>query len=693
MADDIRWIKTHCARMDHGGCALLVAVKDNKIVKVKGDPDGFLNRGYVCPKGLASPDKLTHPKRLRDPLKRIGERGEGKWQRISWSDAIQRIAENLKIIKEKYGARSVAFCQGMPKGIEHFSLIRLANIFGSPNVVGTQDVCHAPREVSGIHTCGFYPVSDFHHKSRTVVLWGSNLTSTNEEGEICSLLLDQVKEGTDLIVVDPRKTDLARKARYWLQIRPGTDNALALAFLNVVIEEELYDKEFVKRWTSGFGALAEHVREYAPEKMSEITWVPARDIREAARLYAASRPAAVQWGNAIEHHVHTFDTARALVCLMAICGNLDVPGGNIHANEPKMLGFGKLVRADLYPSKQQEMIHVYHNAMPRLMTVPPAYFKRAILEEYPYAVKAAYMQCTNPLLGQADSRNTFDALSKLDFLAVSEIFMTPTAALADIVLPAATHFEFNDIGHCGLGHGYILARPKIVEPPEECWPDMKILNELGKMLTSNQYWFDDYEEILEELLRPSGLDYDRFVERGYLKGDERFRKYEASGFKTPTGKVELWLSRADQMGVNALPQFAGLPEEDDPEFPLVLTSAKSPYYLHSSYRWVERLRKHSPGPRAEMHPETAGKYHIRDGDEVLIETRKGQIVQVAYLNADIHPKVIHASYGWWFPEGSAASQYEWEKSNYNILTSIDKLGKEFGTPNLKGIGCRVKPQA
>jgi anaerobic selenocysteine-containing dehydrogenase len=183
--------------MDHGGCALLVGVKDNRIVKVKGDPDGFLNKGYVCPKGLASPDKLAHPDRLKHPMKRAGKRGEGKWERISWDEAIQTISKNLNKIKEEYSAKSVAFCQGMPKGMEHFVLIRLANIFGSPNVVTTQDVCHAPREVSGIHTCGFYPVADFHHQSKLVVLWGSNITSTNEEGEICSLLLDQVKDGTE----------------------------------------------------------------------------------------------------------------------------------------------------------------------------------------------------------------------------------------------------------------------------------------------------------------------------------------------------------------------------------------------------------------------------------------------------------------------------------------------------------------
>ena len=690
MKGDIRWVKTHCARMDHGGCALLAGLRGNKIVGIKGDPDGFLNKGYACIKGLASPDRLTHPDRLKYPLKRVGTKGGGKWKRISWPDAIREIANNLNTIKDKYGAKAVAFCQGMPKGMEHFVLIRLANTFGSPNLVGPQDVCHAPREITGIHTCGFYPVADLHHPTKLVVLWGSNITSTNEEGEICSLLLEQVRNGTQVVVVDPRKTALTKKAACWLQLRPGTDNALALAFLNIVVEEGLYDKGFVENWTHGFDALASHVKDYTPERIAEVTWVAPELIREGARSYATSHPAAIQWGNPIEHNVHTFDTARALICLMAICGNLDVPGGNIQANEPDILGLGKFARADLLPSKRKEMIHAYHHTIPRLMTVPPAFFRKAVLEEFPYPVKGAYMQCTNPLLAYADSHQTYEALRKLEFLTVTDICMTPTASVADIILPAATHFEFNDIGHYGLGHGYILARPKLVDPPDGCWPDIKILNELGKAITSREYWYDDYNQLLEEVLQPHGISYTEFAEQGYLRGPERFKKYLSNGFRTPTGKVELKLSQAEKFNLPPLPRFDGLPEKDDPEYPLVLTCSKSKYYLHSSYRWIKRLREKRPDPKVEIHPETALKYGMTEGDAMIIETRYGEITQIAHLTDIVDPRVINASHGWWFPEGKAESLYEWEKSNFNILTATEKLGKEFGTPNLKGIGCKIR---
>lgn len=693
MVDDIRWVKTHCARMDHGGCALLVGVKDNRIVKVKGDPEGFLNRGYACPKGLRTAERLNHPARLKHPLRRSGKRGGGEWQAISWSEALQTISAKLDRIRAKDGARAVAFCQGMPKGLEHFVLIRLANLFGSPNVVAVQDVCHAPREIGGLHTCGFYPVADLHHQSRLVVLWGSNITRTNEEGAIGKLLLDQLRDGTELIVIDPRRTALAEKADLWLQVRPGTDHALALAFLNVIIAEELYDGAFVREWTHGFEELADHVKGYTPEKVSDVTWVPAQRIRQAARSYARNHPAAIQWGNPLEQTIHTFDTVRAIICLMAVSGNLDIPGGNIQSNEPKLLGLGKYVRADRIPSKPKEMIHRHHQTIPRLMTVPPAFFRQAVLEEHPYPVRGAYIQCANPLLSYADSRKTFEALMKLDFIAVSDIFMTPTACLADIVLPAATHLEFNDIGHYGLGHGYVLARPKVVEPPEECRPDIRILNELGRALTPPELWYDDYERLVEDVLKPSGLSYDEFVALGILKGEERFQKYLGSGFRTPTGKVELVLSKARELNLSALPQFSGPPEEEDEEYPLVLTSSKDPYYLHSSYRWISGLRKRSPEPEVQLHPRTAGQYDIGTGDDVLVETRSGVISQRARLTDRVHPDVVHAAYGWWFPEGDAESQYEWQRSNYNILTSVDTLGREFGTPNLKGIPCRIRREA
>ncbi len=689
MDNEIKWVKTHCARMDHGGCGLLVGVKDNRIIQVKGDPEGYLNSGYTCYKGRVSAERLYHPDRLKYPLKRAGKRGEGRWQRVSWSEALDETAENLLAIKEKYGARAVGFGVGMPKGLEHFILIRLANVFGSPNVIASQDVCHAPREVTGLHTCGFYPIADLHNPTKLILSWASNVLSTNEEGQIGGRALQQLKNGSELIVVDPRRTDLAKQADLWLQLKPGTAQALALGFLHVIIQDSLFDRDFVEKHTFGFEELAQHTLPYSPEMVSEITWVPADLIRKAARMYAAAKPAALQWGNAIEHDINAFDATRSLVCLMAITGNLEVPGGNINAHDPKIMGLGEFVRADLMPNKYKEMIGAHHRTIPKMMTVPPAYFRQAVLEEIPYPVHGYYGMCTNPLVAWADSKLTYDAFMKLDFIAMAEIFMTPTASMADIVLPVAHQFEINDIGHYGIGHGLIVARPKVVDPPEECWPDIKIMNELGRRVSPPEYWHDDFEDFLQDLLKPSGLSYSEFAAQGYLKGPDRFKLGQEKGFRTPTGKVELKLSTAEKLKLKPLPEFTALPEADDPDYPLILISAKSRYYLLSSYRWVDKLRQKRPDPVVEIHPETAEIYGISDGDQVVIATKYGEISQVAKVTDIVHPRVISAALGWWFPEGDPTEQYEWRKSNFNMLTSVGKLGKEFGTPNLKNIPCRI----
>ncbi len=325
-----------------------------------------------------------------------------------------------------------------------------------------------------------------------------------------------------------------------------------------------------------------------------------------------------------------------------------------------------------------------------MMTVPPAYFREAVLRDDPYPVRGAYIQCANPLLAYADSRQTHEALTRLDFLAVADIVMTPTAALADIVLPAATSLEFNDIGHYGMGHGYILARPRVVDPPADCWPDIKIINELGKLVTDPKYWCANWEELLESVVAPMDLTYDEFARGGYLKGEDRFRKYEVSGFRTPTGKVELSLSKADKLGVSPLPEFKGPPEAESREYPLILTSAKDPFYLHSSYRWLEKLKTHSPKPVTEIHPQTAQAHDIREDDQITIETPAGKITQYAHLTDRVAPGIVFAAYGWWFPKDGSDLHFDWESCNFNMLTTTQNLGREFGTPNLKGIGCRIR---
>ncbi|MDZ7760623.1 MAG: molybdopterin-dependent oxidoreductase [Desulfovermiculus sp.] len=685
------WHVTHCGRMDHGGCNLQIQLNNGRITSLKGNPDGYLNAGYICPKGRALAEVHDHPQRLTTPLLRTGERGENTWRKAEWEEALEVIVRNLDRVRARDGARSVAFCQGMPKGLEHFGLIRLANTFGSPNVVAVQDVCHAPRELTGRAMSGFYPVADLHNPTELILLWGSNSRATNEEGIINSQLTTRLKEGARLVVIDPRRTELAQRADLWLPVRPGMDHALALGFLKVITTEGLWDREFVTAWTVGFEELKTYLADISLDWVAKTTGVDQELIQEAARAYAQATPACLAWGNAVEQIPTAFDTIRSLISLMAVCGNLDVPGGNIKAQEPKTLPPGKFVRADLIPNKAETILNAAYGLSPRLMTVPPAFFRRAVLEKEPYPVRAAYMQCTNPLLTYADAQLTYKALTKLEFLVVSDIVMTPTAALADVVLPSASHFEFDDIGHYGLGHGLILARPKLMDPPGECRPDMAIINDLGLRLCGQDLWFDEYKQMLEELLQPSGLDWEAFVQQGMLKGPDRYGHFQNKGFATPSGKVELVLSSAKSLGAQTLPIWTQERPEPDQDYPLVLTSAKSPNYLHSSYRWVDSLRKREPWPKVQVHPDAAARYGLEQGEMARIKTAAGAIEQMVEITDQVQPEVVCAAHGWWFPELEGPES--WQIANLNCLTTVHDLGRQFGTPRLRGIPCRIEPTA
>jgi anaerobic selenocysteine-containing dehydrogenase len=663
--------KTYCARMDHGGCGILAHVEDGRITKIEGDPDSPLNRGTVCAKGLAQMERLNHPDRLTYPMKRAGERGEGRWTRISWEEALESLAGKIKETIDRDGPRAISFAQGTPKGLELFLLMRLANLLNSPNISTPGNVCHMPRETASNLTCGFFPIPDYEHPPACVVVWGSNLFQTNEEGILGSQLKRALDRGAKLIVVDPRKTAVATRAGLWLQPKPGTDLALALGILRVMIDEDLYERAFVENWTTGFSELKQHLRHYSLEKLSEITWVPKEKMVEAAHLFSQSKPACIQWGNALEHSPHSFQCARTLLILMAITGNLDIPGGNVNRPGPSVMRPGELVQIKKFPDKKEKILSPEFRLATMMGFAPSQLIVKAILTEKPYPIRMMYIHGGNPLLSYANAAETFKAMKRLDFLAVSEIFLTPTARLADIVLPAATNFEFDDIGHLGLPNGYILARPKIVEPRDECWPDSKILNELGKRLGYGHYFWDDLRGCLDEILKPAGMTYDDFKSIGILKGKWEYRGYEKKGFKTPSGKVELYSQQLKDWGYDPLPGYQDLPESPAlKEYPLIFTSAKDPFYFHSAYRNISSLRKLSPDPVVLVHTET--------------------IRQKAKLNAELDPRVIVLSYGWWFPERKDLELSGWKESNVNILTSNDPpYDPAMGSTSLRGVPCRI----
>jgi len=689
-------VKTFCARMDHGGCGLLIHVEDGKIVRVEGDPDSPLNQGTMCAKGIAQVERLNHPDRLRYPMKRAGAKGEGRWERISWEEALSTIAQKIQENVDRGEQRAIAFAQGTPKGIELYMMIRLANLLNVPHVATPGSICHMPRETAAVITCGFFPVPDYDHPPALVLLWGSNLFQTNEEGVIGSQLRRALDRGAKLITIDPRRTLLASRADLWLRPRPGSDLALALGMLKVIVEERLYDERFVQDWTVGFEELKVLLQEYPLPRVSALTWIAEDQIAAAARLYAGTRPACIQWGNALEHNINSVQTARALMILKAVTGNLDAPGGNVNRVGPAVLRPGDLVQGKSFPDKREKLLGPEFRLATLMGFTPSQLIVKAILSGRPYPIRMMYIQGGNPLLSYANAAETFQALKNLEFLAVAEIFMTPTAQLADIVLPTATNFEFDDIGHYGLPHGFILARPKVVDPPEECWPDLWILNELGKKLGQEKSFWPTLRACLDDVLKPAGMTYEDLKKVGILKGKWTYKSYESRNFNTPSGKVEIYSSRFKEWGYDPLPVFReilGAPEVDAAgvqDYPLLLTSAKDPNYFHSAYRNISSLRKLSPEPLVFLHPEAAQRIDLREGDWARIETRMGTIRQKVAFSADLDPRVVVAAYGWWFPERKDLELCGWKESNINILTENNPpYEPTIGSTNLRAIRCRV----
>jgi anaerobic selenocysteine-containing dehydrogenase len=699
-------LKSTC-NMCYRLCGVLVHLSNGKVTKVEGDPDSPVNRGNLCIKGQAAVERLYHPSRLKYPLKRAGSKGEGKWQRISWDEALDTIAGAMNRAKERHGAESIVFSNGDPKGYEAY-MVRLCNVLGTPNLCDTRHVCSSPRRMGSNITSGLNVETgtdytpDLEYPPACILMWGANIAFTHNPNYV--KLEPALDQGTKLIVIDPRKTELASRADLWIQPRPKTDLALALGMINVIVNEELYDKSFVSKWTVGFDKLHQHVQKNTPSCVEEVTWVPAQQIVAAARMYATTKPACIEDGNAIDDDINSVQTARATAILRAITGNLSIPGGEVDY-APLSLGtvryFGKsdqgtdfMLSAKMPAQQRKKRLGADLGLLPLPMTqfVQPQILVKAILTGKPYPIKVLCIHANNPLITWSNAQEVYRALMKLDFLYVADQFMTPTAELADIVLPVTTYLEVDDIM---TRAPFVGVRQKAAQIGE-AWPDKKIINELGKKLGLAEYFWDDINDALDPILTPVGLTFDEFRKVGTLEQPKEYRIYEREGFKTPSGKVEIYSSRLEQWGHEPLPVYHEPPEtpysapELAKDYPLILTSYHHAPYRHSNNRQIASLRDTEPEPLVEINPETAGRLSIDNGDMVYIETKRGRIKQRAVLTEGIDPRVIGVSYGWWFPEQGVESLHGWQESNINILTpSEPPYNPQIGSTNLRGILCRV----
>ena len=698
MSQPKRIIRTSC-RGCHGVCQVLVHMDGQKVVKVAGDPESPTSRGYLCPKGAAAPEILYHKDRLTHPLRRAGGRGENKWERVSWGEAITEMAERFDRVRRESGTEYLAVAQGTGRPYTEFTN-RFARAFGTPNFLSPGHNCFLPRVIASTITAGALPIADIYgfggEMPACVMNWGCNHTETGASDGMCGAMFKRAfMQARKKIVVDPRRIGLAEKADYWLQLKPGSECALALAMMNVIIGEDLYDHEFVEKYGFGFDRLARHVQPFTPEWAGPITRVSPSLISETARTIATTKPACIQWGNGIDTSTNAFQTARAMLILMGITGNIDAPGGNVFWVPPKgvrsVLQELRSRKAGGFLSAEKKATVISGKRFPFTPDCHVPTFWKSVITGEPYRARAIWIVGSNPLLTATEGLTIERALKDyMEYTVVSDLFMTPTAQLADLVLPAAHWLEQDDIVF--MHEVWCAMTRKKLAQIDEARDDKDVILEVAHRLGLNEAFpWPERHAYLDWLCEGTGMRFEEFKEKDLVMGEMRYRKYEENGFGTPSGKFEFYSTIMEHEGRPPLPVYVEPPASPTRDYPLILmTGTKGLYYFHSELHQIDSLRKRRPDPVVQINPKTAAGLGISDGDWVSVESPYAKVKLRAKLFDGVAPDVVNAEHAWWYPEASPP-EYRWKESCVNLLFGGDLFDPDTGAEPLKCYVCRVAP--
>jgi len=699
-------------------CGCINVVTGGVLTAVEPNPD-HPTGAALCAKGRAAPDLVASGERLLHPLKRTRPKDDPDpgWQRIGWDEALDTTADALRRFADAGGPESVAFAITTPSGTAMSDAVhwveRLKNAYGSPNDIYGTEICNWHKDHAHRFTYGEGLAVPDYARTGCIVLWGHNpstawLASAQRAAAA-------KKRGAKVVVIDPRRAGLAAKADLWLRVRPGSDGALALGVAHVMIERGWYDAAFVRRWTNGpllvrdddgrfltagdgahlawdeatgtavpvapgagpdglalfgtfdvdgiacrpaFDHYAALCRAYPASRVAAECWVPADQVEAMARLLHDSGPVSYYAWSGVGQHTNATQTDRAIALLHALAGDHDAAGGNTHFAAPAT---NDVAGWELLPADQKaKTLGVGDRPLgpPGGGWVTTDDLYGAILTGRPYPVRGLVGFGANLLVSHADAQRGAAALRALDFFVHADLFMTPTAALADIVLPVNTPWEREAL-RIGFeidadAAAFVQLRPAAVasrgESRSDAWIAFALAERLG---LGNRFWNGDIDSGYRHMLEPTGVSLDTL--RAHPEGvrvavEAEERRYEHRGFATPTGRIEVYSERFRDHGYDPVPDYVaplGGGGGSDPAFPLVLTSAKAPQFCHSQHRHLARLRRHQPDPVAEIHPDTAAARGVADGDWIALETPSGRIRVRARLRDTMHPDVVSASYGWW----------------------------------------------
>ena len=699
-------------------CGLDCYVKDGRVVKVEGTMENPQNAGTLCAKGAAQRQWVYHEDRLRSPLKRVGPRGSGQMVPISWTEALDTIAENLRNIAATNGPESVVFYCGYPKHPRPF-LQRLAMLYGSPNYCTESSAC---ATAAGMAWRSIYGQGTGPDLANTTCIFALGRNPFHAGTTVSRHLLDARERGVKFIVADPRVTPLAAIADIHLQLRPGTDGALALAMANFITSEGLHDREFVSRRSRGFDEFRRYAAEFTLERAEEITGVPAGKIRDAALLYATSKPAAMMPSSSpVVHHVNGVQYERATLMLVGLTGNFDIPGGNV-AVSPSWLhvsGAGFSTRehefelprpwSDLPPRLGQTRFPVWTEMVDECQSMD---IPRQVATGDPYPLHGLVGFGLNYRLWP-DSAGFLAAIDKLDFIVDVDLFLTDSARHADIVLPTCSSLERREL-RC-YSQKYIIYTSPVIEPLGESRSDFDIIFALADKLDLDYQvqaapgegarafgnylpygapeFGEAFEAALDWMLEPSGMTIAEL--KTHPAGmsvphptPTSYKKYEHSGFRTPSGKMEFSSSilekYSDHPGIDGLPLYAEPPyspvasPDRARDYPFILsTGSRLPMFIHSRlFRlpWVRSLR---PDAAADLNSSDAAALGIAQGDLIELASPTGAIKVRANLSQTILPGVVHMIHGY-------------SEADVNTLLEGDYLDPISGFPGYKAALCAVR---
>lgn len=711
--------RTICQSCDIA-CSVVAEVQKGRVVRVRSS-DNPIFKDNICMKGIIAPKGFANPNRIMHPLRRVGERGSGEWERVSWDAAFADIGARLNKIISAYGPEAWAVSTSQwNTATDHGLGRRIMNHIGSPNWTSGVALCAGNTAAINRFTYGWFPIGDFTN-TKCIVLMGHN-PRRHSWTPVYNWIRSAQARGAKLIVTDPRRSSSAERADIWLPLKVGSDAAMMFGWLKVIIDEQLYDQDFVKDWTVGFEDLKRRVDEYPLERVAKLTGCDPEQIAAAARMYATSGGSVIPWTPITDMQRNSTSAIRLQCILRAICGFIDTPGGEslqgfnpdiINESEIEMhhvLSDGQKMKqlgSDRHPAftyRGQERFREptkkvwgqeYANLVMGCHMTPPSSLFQAMAGEGPYPVKAFFFLGNNPMMSYANMKLIIKAMMNQDLIVAHEQFMTPSAQLADYVLPADSWLERPWLMDSFGWTSTVRTSEKAMEPPGECRTTFDFWKMTANALDRPEIvpWetLEDFYDYRLQKLNVSWADFVASTDVHFAKPS--YKKYLKTGFATPSGKVELKSSALEDMGFDPLPYFREDPPLD-PDYPLQLfTGVREDAFFQTGHRHISEMRKRHPEPLMFVSPGTAEAQNVEEGEWVEVENELAKIsIKVAIKDA-MPDGLIRIPHGWWKPEmkqGAGHLSGALKYADAQLCRDDDDfLDREQGIPHLKGVPCRI----